>query len=376
MILHRDRDRMKYVLKPVLTAAFTLALASCGGGGKPASLQLEERLAASVAEGKILYGHQDDLVYGHAWKVEDVAGDPLERSDVRDVAGRFPAIVGFDLGALELGRENNLDGVPFALMCRAALTHVQRGGIVTFSWHPWNPLTGTDAWGMPAGRAVASVLPGGENHEKFRSWLKAVGDLFDLLRDEEGERIPFIFRPWHEHTGSWFWWGRDHCTTEEYVALFRMTHDYLAVERGMDNIVWCYSPGRESDEAMYMERWPGDDVVDLMGLDCYTYLGADGIEAAVAHYKEQVGSALSYLTRLGREHGKLICLSETGFEGIPDPKWWTETLYPTIKDYPIAYVLTWRNSSEMPGHFYAPWKGFAHEADFKQFSELDKITLL
>ena len=369
---------MRYVLKPVLTAAAVLVLASCGDGGTTASprQQLLDRLQASVAEGKILYGHQDDLVYGHAWKVEDVSGDPLERSDVRDVAGGFPAVVGFDLGALERGGPENLDNVPFDLMRRAALTHVQRGGIVTFSWHPWNPLTGEDAWGMPAGRAVASVLPGGEKHDFFMGWLQAVGDFFDTLRDAEGNRIPFIFRPWHEHTGSWVWWGRDHCTVEEYVALFRMTHDYLAGERGMDNIVWCYSPGRESDEAMYMERWPGDDVVDLMGLDCYTYLGADGIEAAVARYKEQVGGALAYLTRLGEDHGKIICLSETGFEGLPDPHWWTEALYPTIKDCPIAYVLTWRNACDKPTHFYAPWEGFEHAADFKAFSEKEDIVLL
>ena len=367
---------MKRVLKPVLTAAFVLVLAACGDGDKTASQRLQERLAASVADGKILYGHQDDLCYGHAWKVEDVAGDPLERSDVRDVCGRFPAIAGFDLGALELGGTDNLDDVPFALMRRAALTHVERGGIVTFSWHPWNPLTGENAWGMPAGRAVASVLPGGEKHEIFRGWLKAVGDFFDTLRDADGNRIPLIFRPWHEHTGSWFWWGRDHCTVEEYVALFRMTHDYLALERGMDNIVWCYSPGHGADEAMYLERWPGDDVVDLLGLDCYTYLGAEGIEAATAVYKAQVGAALDYMTRLGQEKGKLICLSETGLEGIPDPHWWTQTLYPTIQGAPVAYVLTWRNACDKPGHFYGPWKGFAHEGDFRQFAASEKIELL
>ena len=148
---------MRYVLKPVLTAAVALVLASCGGGDKTAPRQqLLDRLSASVAEGKILYGHQDDLVYGHAWKVEDVDGDALERSDVKDVCGHFPAVVGFDLGAIESGGPDNIDDVPFALMRRAALTHVARGGIVTFSWHPWNPLTGENAWGMPAGAAVVS----------------------------------------------------------------------------------------------------------------------------------------------------------------------------------------------------------------------------
>ena len=369
---------MKNVLKPVLTAAFILVLASCGDGGKTVSLreQLLDRLEASVADGKILYGHQDDLSYGHAWKVEDVENDPLERSDVRDVCGHFPAVVGFDLGAIESGGPDNIDDVPFALMRRAALTHVARGGIVTFSWHPWNPLTGENAWGMPAGRAAASVLPGGEKYEQFQGWLQAVGDFFDSLRDADGKRIPLIFRPWHEHTGSWFWWGHDHCTTEEYVALFRMTYDYLAVERGMDNIVWCYSPGREAGKEDYMERWPGDDVVDLMGLDCYTYLGEAGIDAALDHYQEVVGGALAYMTELGRQHGKLIVLSETGFESLPYPAWWTEVLYPTIRDYPIAYVLTWRNACDKPTHFYAPWKGFENEENFKQFAELEKITML
>ena len=91
----------------------------------------------------------------------DVENDALERSDVRDVAGKYPAIVGFDLGGIELGNACNLDGVPFDLMRRAALKHVERGGTVTFSWHPRNPYTGGDAWDISSSEVVRSVLPGG-----------------------------------------------------------------------------------------------------------------------------------------------------------------------------------------------------------------------
>src|ERR1700751_189580 len=55
----------------------------------------------------ILFGHQDDPCYGVGWKYIP------ERSDIRDVAGEYPAVYGFDLGRIELGRAHNLDSVPF-----------------------------------------------------------------------------------------------------------------------------------------------------------------------------------------------------------------------------------------------------------------------
>ncbi|MBR4756538.1 MAG: hypothetical protein IK076_06325, partial [Bacteroidales bacterium] len=93
------------------------------------------RLTAAVDEGTVFYGHQDDLSYGHSWKVEDWESDPLDRSDVMDVTGKYPMVLGMDLGGIEFGDEENLDGVPFGLIRKAALKHIERGGIVTFSWH-------------------------------------------------------------------------------------------------------------------------------------------------------------------------------------------------------------------------------------------------
>ena len=85
---------------------------------------------------------------------------------------------------------------------------------------------------------------------------------------------------------------------------------------------------------------------------------------------------LTTLNTLATEHHKLIALSETGLEGLPDPVWWTEGLYPAIQDFPVSYVLTWRNAHDKPGHFYAPWKGFESAGDFKEFSEKEDIVLL
>lgn len=323
------------------------------------------------ADGKILYGHQDDLSYGHAWVVTDVENDPLTRSDVKDVTGHYPAVLGFDLGGIERGDSCNLDGVPFDLIRKAALTHIGRGGVVTFSWHPRNPLTGGDAWDISSAAVVASVLPGGSQHDKFMKWLDWAGDFLAGL-----DGAPAIFRPWHENIGSWFWWGGKLCTAEEYKALFRMTHDYLVKERGLTNLSWCYSPNGPVSPEAYLSRYPGDDCVDLLGTDIYEYVGPDGLEAAGRRFVSQVRRMLLTLQDIAAEHGKRTCLSETGLEGLKDPHWWSEVLYPAIRGTGIEYVLTWRNAHDKPGHFYAPWKGFENEEDFRQFAGKEDIVLL
>ena len=220
---------MNKLIPMILTAA---ALVSCSTGNKkPVETpkdQLVHTLFSHVEKGEILYGHQDDLSYGHAWKVEDWTTDSLTRSDVKAVTGKYPAIVGFDLGGIEMGDKANLDSVDFGLIRKAALTHVDRGGIVTFSWHPRNPFTGGDAWDVSSDQVVKSLLEGGEHHDLFMDvWLKRLGDFLESL-----DGIPVIFRPWHENVASWFWWGGKLCTEDQYKELFRTTWTYLVKARG------------------------------------------------------------------------------------------------------------------------------------------------
>lgn len=55
----------------------------------------------------IMYGHQDDLMYGYTWWYEK------GRSDIRDFTGDYPAVAGFELGHIELGNDRSLDSVSF-----------------------------------------------------------------------------------------------------------------------------------------------------------------------------------------------------------------------------------------------------------------------
>ena len=361
---------MKKTIFLLLAAIF----AACSTGNKkPMETpkdQLVHQLFTFAENGQIAYGHQDDLAYGHAWCVEDWENDPLERSDVKDVTGKYPMMVGFDLGGIELGSAENLDGVPFGLIRKAAQFHVERGGIVTLSWHPRNPLTGGDAWDTSSDQVVKSILRDGEKQGQFMLWLQRAADFIESLG------VPVIFRPWHENLGSWFWWGGELCTPQEYQELYRMTWLYFTKDRGLTNILWCYSPNGNCGPEAYMSRYPGDEFVDILGIDTYEYAGGSSLEEAGVRFMQEIRDQLTYLTALSYEHQKLMCLSETGLEGIPDPQWWTARLLPAIQEFPISYVLTWRNAHDKPGHFYAAWKGFENEADMKAFSEKDNIVFL
>lgn len=355
---------MKICKITLLPAALLTALLAASCAPRPEGNPTLETLRSVTSKGGYFFGHQDDLCYGHTWKVEDVKHDKLQRSDVRDACGMYPGVAGFDIAGIELDSDVNIDGVPFTLMRRAMLEHHRRGGLVTVSWHARNPLTGGDAWDVGTAGVVASVLEGGANHDKFMLWLDRAASFFGSLTDSDGKPVPVLFRPWHENVGSWFWWGGKLCSPEEYKALFTLTHDYM-VSRGLDNLVWVYSPNGGISPDDYFERYPGDGAVDVLGTDIYQY---GELPESREMFIGSVRATLAYIDAYASSHGRLICLSETGFEGVGDPAWWTGTLAPAVEGFPVCYVLVWRNAWDRDTHFYAPYKDSGDAADFAAYS--------
>jgi len=310
-----------------------------------------------ISEKGFMFGHQDDPLYGIGWEGDD------GRSDVKSVVGDYPAVMGFDLGRIELGSEKNIDNVSFEKIRQEIIRQYQRGGMITMSWHVNNPLTDGDSWDVKnEENAVASVLPGGQNHNKFLRWLQSAADFFNSLKTEDGTKIPIVFRPWHEHTGSWFWWGKDLCATEEYKQLWKMTVEFFR-GKGVNNLLYAYSPDIQGPGQIYMERYPGDEYVDILGLDGYHRDNEAGIES----FQNSLNTILSFMTDEGKKRNKPIALTETGLEAIPIANWWTGVLLPIVDKYPISYVMVWRNARERENHYYAPYPGQKSAADFIKF---------
>lgn len=306
-----------------------------------------------IARQGIMFGHQDATLYGVGWY-----GD-VERSDVKCVCGDYPAVYGWELGGLELGCTYSIDSVSFEQLRAHILAAYARNGINTVSWHLHNPETGEDSWAEASDTAVASILPGGARHAEFLLWLDRVGAFFNSLKDEQGKTVPILFRPFHEHTGSWFWWGKEHCSPKQYVEMWRFTVAYLREHCQVHNLLYAYSPDVVADMNEYLERYPGDEWVDLLGLDAY--------DRDSRAYAENIPRLLSEIKRLAVEKHKLFALTETGREGVPEPMWWTSVLQPAIENSGISYVLVWRNAYDIPGHFFGPWPGHSSAGDFKTF---------
>ncbi len=300
----------------------------------------------------LMFGHQDDLAYGHGWVYEE------GRSDVKDVCGDYPAVYGWELGHLELGNAYSLDSVHFDKIQNWIKLVYERGGINTISWHLRNPLTGGTAWDVSSKKVVSSILPGGEKHDRYKQYLDKLADFMLGLKTDDGTYIPVLFRPFHEHTGSWFWWGENLCSVEDYKALWHFTVSYLQNEKNIHHLLYSYSTDRFKTIDEYLERYPGDDVIDVVAFDLYD---------RSRKFLPTLKNCAEKVSKYAKENGKIAAVSEAGGPIDKNIEWWTEVLE-TVKPYELSYILVWRNPHNTAAHgSFGPYKGNPSSANFIEF---------
>jgi len=316
----------------------------------------------------VMFGHQDDLGYGVNWRMQN------GRSDVKETAGDFPAVFGWDVMNMEIGGKGPIDIFTFKEMKKMMEEVYNIGGINTVSWHANNPLTGKNAWDNTKG-SVSIILPGGEKHKMFLGWLDTIGNYMASVKGKDKKQVPILFRPYHELTGNWFWWGKGNCTPEEFKKLWVMTYDYLTKEKKINNLIWVYNTSDFNSKEEFLAFYPGDEYVDMISFDIYELnnpvYNNDFVERSQKQFK--------IMDEIAKERNKIPTLAETGYEQIPYNKFWTKTLMDAIGDYKISYVLAWRNHGLTPEnkmHYYVPYKGHPNEQDFKDYHDLDSSLFL
>lgn len=307
----------------------------------------------TIAKEKILFGQHDSTLRGIGWQ----GGDGV-KSDIKELTGKSPAIYSWDLNPLPVYEQE--DGSN--LMRDRIIEAYDRGGINTISWHLRNPVTGKDFYDTT--ETVSKLIPGGSHHEDYIKLLDMAADFLKSLKGKNGEYVPIIFRPFHEHTGRWFWWGKGNASEEDYQALWRYTVNYFQNEKKLHHVLYAYSPAKilKGGKDAYLWGYPGDDYIDVLGYD---------------HYTQDITEALPILrlvVSMAAARGKVAALTETGIpKGLSKAKegnYYTERLLMPLKNDPIAqqiaFMVLWRNRSKES--YWVPYPDHPLAADFQAMS--------
>ncbi len=200
----------------------------------------------------------------------------------------------------------------------------EKGGLVSFMWH-WNVPNSQADWekgkngdfggyNFYSDKTTFSIknalTPGTWENDFILQDIEKVAGYLKLLQDEN---IPVIWRPLHEAAGNynlygktnnaWFWWGRG--GAEPCKQLWKLLRDKLEGEYGLNNLIWVWTlDAAVGAEDEYASWYPGNDLVDIVGVDIY----ADDTDAKARQYNAAV--------KLSGGH-KMVTLSECG--NIPDP---------------------------------------------------------
>lgn len=305
---------------------------------------------------QMLFGHQDDLYRGKGW--ENVPG----RSDIKELTGQYPAVLGSDLGKIELGGEKNVSWQKFTTQTTHIQQFYRQGGVNTIAWHMNNPVDPTQGMKSTQDSTIYYLFADPKLIERYHSWMDAAADYLLSLKGDNGEPVPVLLRLFHEHTGSWFWWGKSHCTPEEYIKMFRYTVDYLRNTRNVHNLLIVYCPDVFETPEEYLERYPGDAYVDVLGFDLYD---KDRWHPANT-YVDKGRRMIRILNDINKDKKKVTAVAETGFNHIPVYNWFTKTVMPVIKNSGISYVVLW---SIGKNNFFSPYIGHPSAPDFQKLAK-------
>lgn len=264
-----------------------------------------------------------------------------ENDKLVELTGSQPAMKGYDLLNCTQGAPAPDDQVA------RAIEWVEDGGIVTLCWHWFAPADGhafyTEKTTFDVREAVKEGTP---EHELI---LQDIDAIAEVLKDFQERDLPVIWRPLHEASGGWFWWGAQ--GAEPYQDLWRLLYHRLVDDHELHNLIWVAN-------AQHPDWYVGDSYCDIIGEDIYgpkqTYSAY--LPRFLMAYETVRGKKIMALT----ENGVLPSLDqmeETGAMWAWFMPWWgefTETDAYTSDD---VFQRTYRaesvvNREDLPDDLY------------------------
>lgn len=181
-----------------------------------------------------------------------------EISTTYDTSGQWVGMLGADYYA------NFQDSMPspgcqYNLPNTIIGSYYEKNGLVNLSVHFVNPQNEGSAWNNSID--FDSLLIKDSRIQK--RFFRELDSVATGMRNIQKTGVMIMFRPFHEMNGGWFWWGQQ----ERYTELWHITYDYIVNQKGLKNLLWCWSP---NIGGAFNEYYPGDEYVDIVGLDAYS----------------------------------------------------------------------------------------------------------
>lgn len=330
----------------------------------------------NLSKTNFIVGQQDAF----AAHYQGAAGE----SDMKKLTGSDPGLLGSDFmfitDDMNNGEPSNWFYQQEQNIIQDAVEAYDKGMINAFTWHLREPYEGdhfytSNMTEFQKQNAFKSILPGGANHEYYKLKLEKVAEVVKNIRGSNGSLSPVIFRPFHEFDGNFFWWGAAYSTPSEFKELWRFTVTYLRDELDVHNILYAFAPDNSyTTKTEYLSRYPGDEYVDILGMDNYgDLLPQDGSGVARANQK------LKVVSELAKERVKIAAMTETGFfvdtQNPLPPNFYSEKLYEVLtgSDVEIGFMMFWQNHNDV---YTVPVPGTTGEDDFQLFISKEEPLLL
>lgn len=219
---------------------------------------------------------------------------------IKNLTGDYPALLGLDM--MDYTPSRTAFGASSSAV-EKAIEFANKGGIVTFCWH-WNAPTeylnstanSPDGWWggfyTKSGKFDIAKVMNGQDAKGKKLLDRDIKEIAKQLKRLEKAGVPVIWRPLHEASGGWFWWGAK--GSDAYKKLWKYLYKELTNTYGCNNLIWVYN-GQSAD------WYPGDEYVDIVGEDIYP--GNHVYDPQVSRFKQ----AINYGSKT-----KITALTENG----------------------------------------------------------------
>lgn len=211
-------------------------------------------------------------------------------------------------------------------------TFWQQGAVTELTLQPklYDPITEKNA--------VYDILDG-----KYDAFLHA------YAKDVARFGHPVLFRLFNEMNGDWcnysaFWAGRD-CST--YVEVYRYIYQIFEEEGANANTLWIWNPNERSFPNFAWNAvdnyYPGDDVVDIVGLTGYNT--GDYYEGEIWRDFDDIYAPI--YQAMAPQYQQPLMITEFACSDIGgDKAKWVKDMFKALPNYPRIKAAVWWNSAD------------------------------